>query len=71
MLNKLILITAILAALVTGNSIGATLMTHERVVVQRVPVFIPVKQTKHYREQRDLLVAAIPASLLKPIRNMK
>jgi len=46
-------------------------MTHERVVVQRVPVFIPVKQTKHYREQRDLLVAAIPASLLKPIRNMK
>lgn len=34
-------------------------------VIKQVPVYLPVHNKRHFKQQTDLLAAAIPVSLLK------
>ena len=66
MLNKLILLTGMLAAFILGCNIAnatAPIVTKTVTVVQKVPVYI---QTKATTAKALNMASAIPASALKP-----
>lgn len=38
-------------------------------IMREVPIYQPFKRDRHFVEQTDLIAAAIPVSLLKPMRH--
>lgn len=66
MLNRLILLTAILAAFVVGNAVAASLI-HDTVIVRNVPVFVPSKPA-HHAEHIEPGAFTVLANAVKPAR---
>jgi len=70
-IDKITISLALMAAFVVGAFLDDAIA--QPVTVQKVryinrPIYQMVRQDAHFREQQQLIAAAIPESLLKPAR---